>query len=86
MHLPPEIEQKIADKVEAYGSVEQVLIAALEALDNQEQLAYEREAVLEGIQQLENGQSTQYTTDELDKVFTQIKANGRRKLGVERTR
>lgn len=86
MHLSSELKQQIHNKIQDYGSEEAVLIAALQALEEKEQLHYEREAVLEGLQQLKNGQSTSYTRETLGNLFEKIKTEGKQKLSVERTR
>lgn len=65
MHVSPEIEQKIAHKAAIYGSPENVLVAALQALEDKEQLNEERQAVLEG---LNSGDSIP-----ADQVFNQLR-------------
>ena len=89
--LTPHPEELVRDKVKSglYNSASEVVREALRLMEDRDRI---RELRLEelrkeiqiGIDQLERGESTEYTTETLNELFDDIKARGRARLEARR--
>ncbi len=89
--LTPHLEELVRDKVKSglYNSASEVVREALRLMEDRDRI---RELRLEdlrkeiqiGIDQLERGESTEYTTETLNELFDDIKARGRARLEARR--
>lgn len=89
--LTPHLEELVRDKVKSglYNSASEVVREALRLMEDRDRV---REMRLEdlrkeiqiGIDQLERGESTEYTTETLHELFDDIKARGKAKLEARR--
>ena len=89
--LTPHLEELVRNKVKSglYNSASEVVREALRLMDDRDRV---REMRLEdvrneiqiGIDQLERGESTEYTKETLHELFDDVKARGRVKLDARR--
>ena len=89
--LTPLLEELVRDKVKSglYNSASEVVREALRLMEDRDRV---REMRLEdlrkeiqiGIDQIERGESTKYTTETLHELFDDIKARGKAKLEARR--
>jgi len=84
--LPSELSRFVQHEIATgkYRSEEEVICQGLLLLqDRERRLEQLRRDVDRGIEQLENGDYTEYTDDSLRERFEQIKAEGRKRLARE---
>ncbi len=89
--LTPHLEELVRDKVKSglYNSASEVVREALRLMEDRDRV---REMRLEdlrkeiqiGIDQLERGESTEYTTETLHELFDDIRARGKERLEARR--
>jgi antitoxin ParD1/3/4 len=87
--LSPDVVQQIEEQVRCgrYASADDVIRAGLQLLkDQREELEARREAIRqmveEGRRELESGNYVEYDDESLKAFFEQVKADGRRRLGL----
>lgn len=84
LELGPELAKAIKHKIESgeYESEDAVVAEALELLDWRD--AEIKRQVSIGLEQLENGQATQYDDDGLKDLMDGVKKRGRERLAAQR--
>lgn len=87
--LSPEVIMQIEDQVRRgrFATADDVVRASLQLLrDRQEELEARREEIRrmveQGVRELDSGDYTEYDDESLKAFFEQVKAEGRRRLGL----
>ena len=90
--LTPELETLVNEKVKSgnYNSASEVVREALRLLKEQDQLKELRREelrreVMKGVEQMRNGQYTEYTVEELEEFAKEIGRRGRAKKATQKT-
>ncbi len=91
--LTPYLEELVRDKVKSglYNSSSEVVREALRLMDERDRLRDMRLEELRkeiqiGIDQVERGESTEYTTETLHELFDDIRARGKERLEARRSK
>ncbi len=89
--LTPHLEELVRDKVKSglYCSASEVVREALRLMEDRDRVREMRlddlrKEIQIGIEQIERGESTEYTTETLHELFDDIKARGRARLEARR--
>jgi predicted transcriptional regulator len=82
LSLPPEIEQYLVQKaIEQDISIEDCAIQLLTTAILADQM--QRQAVMAGLEAVENGEHDDYDEAGLEVLFDRVKQNGRSRRGIE---
>jgi antitoxin ParD1/3/4 len=89
--LTPHLEEYVRNKVESglYNSSSEVVREALRLMEERDRvreirLEELRKEIQVGIDQIERGQYTEYTTETLHELFAEVRSRGKKMLEAER--
>lgn len=77
--LTPQLEELIQSKVDSgrYSDASDVVIQALQVLEREEQLEHLRAEIQIGLDQIERGETIEWTEDTMDRLIREAEENSR---------